>query len=333
MALDDFVKYLVKDLLKSSEEKIKSLEGKTESLEEEVKVLKYRLLSIRQHGDVQAREENYSPVVIVEEVGIEEEAFQEEAFQDSPQVNNDPSIITIRNSNPNESIGDDCKNSDPMDVGIHVWIAFMMTKQYSTETTTNYLLHNFVMFLLPLLSWIVIIAQHSVMYFLLLQSQAPHCKFINGEDNGDCDDREQICVNEKYYSSFGTDFTHPDGVGTCRNDEKTFDKSQHCPFLVNKMMPASSKFVIVFIFFYIVGAVLHDKEQNSRTTQAARQRASDNESNRWVTINIWCIYILRSYVLPFNTFFAAIMVLYVNLDFRPSEILLNGIAVEVICSK
>ena len=98
-------------------------------------------------------------------------------------------------------------------------------------------------------------------------------------------------------------------------------------------MPLSSKFVIVFVFFYIVAGVLHDKEQNSRTTQAARQRASDNENNRWVTFNIWLIHILRSYLLPTSIFYAAIMVLYVNGDFRPSEVLLNGIAVEVICSK
>eukprot|EP00560_Eucampia_antarctica_P000678 CAMPEP_0197840632 /NCGR_PEP_ID=MMETSP1437-20131217/45715_1 /TAXON_ID=49252 ORGANISM="Eucampia antarctica, Strain CCMP1452" /NCGR_SAMPLE_ID=MMETSP1437 /ASSEMBLY_ACC=CAM_ASM_001096 /LENGTH=391 /DNA_ID=CAMNT_0043450269 /DNA_START=26 /DNA_END=1198 /DNA_ORIENTATION=- len=315
--LTKLVNELVEHHIKLVEEKIKSLEEKTESLEEEVKLLRHQSSLNKQSYDlasddgVEERKEESLSVGILEEGDMEEGRLQE-----APKDSNTPSIITSRNSNQDDSIDDDHQKPVATVDGIHGFIEYMMTKKDSTETT-KCLSHHVVMFLLPLLSWIVILAQCLVLHTLMV---FPQCKISRGRSiAGDCDALEQICVDDSYL---------PDGIGSCEVED---GYRKDCPFLEGMVMPWSSKFVIVFVFFYIVAGVLHDKEQNSRTTQAARQRASNNKNNRWVTFNIWLIHILRSYVLPASTFYAAIMVLYVNGDFRPSEVLLNGIAVEVIC--
>mmetsp|Transcript_26838 Transcript_26838/g.25713 ORF Transcript_26838/g.25713 Transcript_26838/m.25713 type:complete len:496 (-) Transcript_26838:313-1800(-) len=315
--LTKIVNELVEHYIKLVEE-VKSLEEKTESLEEEVKLLRHQSSLNKQSYDlasddgVEERKEESLAVGILEEGNMEEGRLQE-----APKDSNTPSIITSRNSNQDDSIDDDHQKPVATVDGIHGFIEYMMTKKDSTETT-KCLSHHVVMFLLPLLSWIVILAQCLVLHTLMV---FPQCKISRGRSiAGDCDALEQICVDDLYL---------PDGIGSCRVED---GYRKDCPFLEGMVMPWSSKFVIVFVFFYIVAGVLHDKEQNSRTTQAARQRASNNKNNRWVTFNIWLIHILRSYVLPASTFYAAIIVLYVNGDFRPSEVLLNGIAVGVICS-
>jgi len=232
----------------------------------------------------------------------------------------DGSSSSSSSSSKNSDISQNCRslpgfsalhNAAKMEGGIHAWILYKITE--SSCSSINRIV-------LPLMSWLVILFQVLVLTGLGYESDTPRCR-----NDDDCEYRQQQCSNV-------VDITDSSFNFCGATEEKSVIATEDCPFLVNIVMKLPSKIVMIFVFVYVLSAVLLDIEQNHESTQAAWYRIQENDrtKDKWVAFNVWGISFARTYFLPFLTFWATVLILYLELDFDVSTVLMNGVAMMMI---
>jgi hypothetical protein len=184
--------------------------------------------------------------------------------------------------------------------GIHSMVFFLLTKP--DERIWKVCAALF-------LSWIVLYWQLFIFGFLVIEILSlPPCKI-----DGDCSDG--------FWCDSDSGFCDGDGV--------------NCPFLENSNSDnRSTRFAIIFIFVYIVGLLIEDMDQNSRTSRAGKYRLENHCQfgswhHRFVSFNMWGLYYVRAYLVPYATFVATIAMIYAE-DVTAQAVILNGLAVSFI---
>jgi hypothetical protein len=213
------------------------------------------------------------------------------------------------------------ENENPDDdsrFGIHSIVLWKLTEGHPYGTTTYFMW----VCILPFVSWAVLLTQLVVLAIFAEQLNWPYCRSAD-----DCADREQVCSilieDEPFYG---------EDIGFCVDPKD--DVEDHCAFMRNALKPQSSTLAVIIVYMFILAGVLREINQTIEATQAAVYRVRALNGRRYPErFHVWCVYLVQAYSIPFYIFYSSALVFYIDVDFRPSTIFLNGMAVEIVCRK